>query len=75
MNDGNEHLHIGHRSDEVRIGERCWTVIDDDEPYVPLSDIDRALPDGMIVWRNAYLHAVGATAGRTTGRRSAHCPV
>lgn len=75
MNNDTEHFHIGPHTDEIRICERCWTVIEDDEPYIPLSHIDRALPDGTIVWHNAYLHAVGAAAGRATRRRSAPCPV
>ena len=62
-------------TDQIRICERCWAVIEDDEPCVALSHIDRALPDGTIIWRGAYLHALGATAGRATRGHSALCPV
>ncbi|WP_344427193.1 hypothetical protein [Pseudonocardia ailaonensis] len=61
---------------EIRICERCYSVIDDGQPFLALAHIDRADPDGTVHWRNAYVHAIGAARDqdRTPAPLPEACP-
>lgn len=48
----------------IRICERCYSQVVDREKHMRLAHVDHALPDGSIVWRHSYVHAVCEAAGR-----------
>lgn len=48
----------------IMLCERCCAPIGDGEPLVRYAHIDRALPDGSIVWVHTYVHTAACLAPR-----------
>jgi hypothetical protein len=57
----------------IKICERCYAPIDDNEPVIRMAHVHEAYPDGSVTWHYAYTHAVASpscTDGLAdTGRR------
>jgi hypothetical protein len=44
----------------IKICERCYAPIDDDEPVARLAHIHEAYPDGSVTWHYSYAHAAAS---------------
>jgi hypothetical protein len=53
---------VENRHPRTRLCERCYSPIEHDEQFLSLAHLDRALPDGSIEWRHAYVHTVTTCA-------------
>jgi hypothetical protein len=48
----------------IKLCERCYAPIVDDENVVSLAHIDHALPGGDIAWLHTYVHTSGCQEPR-----------
>ena len=55
----------------LKICERCYSRIEDDDAFVALAHIAAVGEDGMPLWRFAYVHA--AVAGGPAVSRTVPC--